>query len=463
MLKITNNTTITAPATANGGAINIIRLSGNEAISIADKIFKAKKEGLKLSKSESHRIYFGDIIDGNEILDEVLISVFTDNKSFTGEPSIEISLHASPYIMQRTLELLVENGAKMAEPGEFSMRAFLNGKLDLAQAEAVADLIASNSKSAHQTAMKQLKGEFSDKLKVLRQQLLDFASLIELELDFAEEDVEFADRSKFIALVTEIKHEVVRLINSFKIGNVLKTGIPVAIVGKPNVGKSTLLNALLQEDKAIVSDIAGTTRDVIEDVINIEGVLFRFIDTAGIRTSADKIEAMGIERTFKKIEEANIVFLLCDAKELDNKETLKKQITEISSTIDKENQKLIVIINKVDKAPLSFNIDDIDNTIISISAKNRNNIDKLEQELLNYIKAFNIEDQSIVTNARHLEALKNTNQTLDNIIQAYENEIPTDLIAIDVRDCLYHLGSITGQIETDELLGNIFGKFCIGK
>jgi len=463
MLKITNNTTITAPATANGGAINIIRLSGNEAISIADKVFKAKKGGLKLSDSESHRIYFGDIIDGNEILDEVLISVFTDNKSFTGEPSIEISLHASPYIMQRTLELLVENGATMAEPGEFSMRAFLNGKLDLAQAEAVADLISSNSKSAHQTAMKQLKGEFSDKLKVLRQQLLDFASLIELELDFAEEDVEFADRSKFIALVTEIKNEVERLIHSFKIGNVLKTGIPVAIVGKPNVGKSTLLNALLQEDKAIVSDIAGTTRDVIEDVINIDGVLFRFIDTAGIRTSADKIEAMGIERTFKKIEEANIVFLLCDADELNNKDTLKKQITEISSTIDQENQKLIVIINKVDKTPLTFNYSDIDNTIISISAKNGNNIDKLELELLNYIKSFNIEDKSIVTNARHLEALKNTNQTLENILQAYENGIPTDLIAIDVRDCLYHLGSITGQIETDELLGNIFGKFCIGK
>jgi len=361
------------------------------------------------------------------------------------------------------LELLVENGAKMAEPGEFSMRAFLNGKLDLAQAEAVADLIASNSKSAHQTAIKQLKGQFSDKLKTLRQQLLDFASLIELELDFAEEDVEFADRSKFIALVTEIKSEVERLIHSFKIGNVLKTGIPVAIVGKPNVGKSTLLNALLQEDKAIVSDIAGTTRDIIEDVINIDGVLFRFIDTAGIRTSADKIEAMGIERTFKKIEEANIVFLLCDAEELENIDILKKQITEINSSINQEEQKLIVIINKVDKAPPSFNFDNIGNSIISISAKNGNNIDKLEQELTNYIKEFNIEDQSIVTNVRHLEALKNTNQTLENILQAYENEIPTDLIAIDVRDCLYHLGSITGQIETDELLGNIFGKFCIGK
>ena len=453
--------TICAPATATGGAINIVRISGPEAINIADNIFKAKRKGFKLSDSESHQIHFGDIIYNDEVLDEALASVFIGKKSYTGENSIELSLHASPYITRKVLELLTAKGARIAEPGEFSMRAFLNGKLDLAQAEAVADLIASSSKSAHDTAMKQLKGEFSNKLKELRQQLLDFASLIELELDFAEEDVEFADRTKFVTLVSEINIEVNRLINSFKIGNVLKTGIPVAIVGKPNVGKSTLLNVLLQDDKAIVSDIEGTTRDVIEDTINVNGVLYRFIDTAGIRKSEDEIEKIGIEKTHKKISEANIVLFLADASEISIIEDLELLLKE-SDIESNENREIIIVLNKIDKTSTLSNLKDSNYNIVNISAKNHN-ITELEEALSRYVEQFNIEDHSIITNARHVEALKNAETSLEAILNGFENGLPTDLVSIDVRECLYHLGSITGQIANDELLGNIFGKFCIGK
>ena len=452
--------TICAPATGSGGAINIVRISGPDAISIADAIFVAKKKDFKLSDSESHQIHFGDIIYENEVLDEVLISVFKDKKSYTGEPSIEISLHASPFILRKTLELLQSKGARIAEPGEFSMRAFLNGKLDLAQAEAVGDIIASASKSAHNTAMRQLKGKFSNKLKNLRQQLMDFASLIELELDFAEEDVEFADRDNFKQLVREINTEVSQLINSFKIGNVLKDGIPVAIVGKPNAGKSTLLNVLLQEDKAIVSDIEGTTRDVIEDVININGVLFRFIDTAGIRESSNTIEKLGIERTYEKISQANIVLLILDANEISSIEDINTQLNAAKLNINNEQQELIIVVNKMDKKHTEINSNDLN--IVYISAK-QHNISSLEEKLEAYVNQFNIQDQSIITNARHLEALKNSKESLDAVLTAFEMNIPTDLIAIDVRSALYHLGSITGQISNDELLGNIFGKFCIGK
>ena len=454
-----NIDTICAPATGNGGAINIIRISGPESIRIADSFFEAKKKGLKLSEAESHTIHFGDIILDNEVLDEVLISIFSGKKSYTGEPSIEISLHASPYILNKTLELIISKGARMAEPGEFSMRAFLNGKLDLAQAEAVGDIIASASKSAHNTAMRQLKGQFSNKLMDLRQQLMDFASLIELELDFAEEEVEFADRNKFKELVHKINTEVSSLIKSFKIGNVLKKGIPVAIIGKPNAGKSTLLNTLLQEDKAIISEIEGTTRDVIEDVININGVLFRFIDTAGIRDSEDVIEKLGIEKTYAKIALANIVLLLLDASEIKTDTDIESQIKTAKLDIDID-QELIIVINKIDKS-YSKLINSKYNTVF-ISAKEKN-IEQLENALNAYVEQFNIEDQSIITNARHLEALQNSKDSLDAINNAFEMGIPTDLIAIDVRTCLYHLGSITGQISNDELLGNIFGKFCIGK
>ncbi len=459
-MSINNSDTICAPATGNGGAINIVRLSGTEAISITDSIFKAKDSKKTVANSASHQLIFGDIYLENEVLDEVLISVFKDKKSYTGEPSVEISLHASPFILNATLQLLMDKGARMAEAGEFSMRAFLNGKLDLAQAEAVGELIASASKSAHNTAMRQLKGSFSNNLMTLRQQLMDFASLIELELDFAEEDVEFADRENFKNLVDNILIEIEALIHSFKIGNVLKEGIPVAIVGKPNTGKSTLLNALLKEDKAIVSDIAGTTRDVIEDVININGVLFRFIDTAGIRDSVDTIEKIGIERTFKKIELANIVLLLLDANEISNNEDIENQIKEANLNINQNEQELIIAINKSDV--INPIIENSDYNIINISAKN-NDIASLETALDTYVQSFNIEDQSIITNARHLEALKKSKESLKDTLNGFDIGIPTDLIAIDVRTCLFHLGSITGQISNDELLGNIFGKFCIGK
>ncbi len=463
MVYLHSKTTICAPATGQGGAINIVRISGPKAIEIADSIFKAKKQNFKLTDSNSHEIHFGDIIDGEKVLDEVLISIFKDSKSFTGEPSAEISLHASPYIMQRTLELLLENGATMAEPGEFSMRAFLNGKLDLAQAEAIGDLIASTSKSAHYTAMRQLKGEFSNRLKTLRTQLLNFASLIELELDFAEEDVEFADRSSFIKLISDISKEVEQLIYSFKIGNVLKNGIPVAIVGKPNVGKSTLLNTLLKEDKAIVSDIAGTTRDTIEDTINIDGVLYRFIDTAGIRQSNDTIESLGIERTYKKINEANIVLILIDAGEIDSEDDIIEQINNTKIDINNSEQEYIIIINKIDKSPIDLNFNNIDKKLVAISAKSQDSIKKLENLLTEYVQQYNIEDNSIITNSRHLEALQHTATSLNAILEGFESGLSTDLIAIDVRTALYHLGSITNEVSNDELLGNIFGNFCIGK
>ena len=451
--------TICAPATGNGGAISIIRVSGPEAIFITDKIFNAKKKDFNLSQSESHQIHFGDIMNGNEVLDEVLISVFNGTKSYSGEPSIEISMHASPYIQNKTLELLMAKGARMAEPGEYTMRAFLNGKLDLAQAEAVGELIASASKSAHNTAMRQLKGNFSSALKELRQKLMDFASLIELELDFAEEDVEFADRENFKNLINNILIEIDRLINSFIIGNVLKKGIPVAIVGKPNSGKSTLLNALLKEDKAIVSDIAGTTRDVIEDIININGVLFRFIDTAGIRSSNDTIEKLGIKRTYEKIKSANIILLLIDANEINSIDDINSLITASKLNINRD-QELIIVINKIDNRMLDIKSNNLN--IVNISAK-ENNIAELETALTHYVNQFNIEDKSIITNARHVEALKKSKESLETILNGFENGLPTDLIAIDVRTALFHIGSITGQVSNDELLGNIFGKFCIGK
>ncbi len=451
--------TICAPATGNGGAISIIRVSGPEAIFITDKIFNAKKKGFKLSQSESHQIHFGDIMNDNEILDEVLVSIFNGSKSYSGEPSVEISMHASPYILNKTLELLMKNGARMAEPGEYTMRAFLNGKLDLAQAEAVGELIASASKSSHNTAIRQLKGDFSNALKELRQKLMDFASLIELELDFAEEDVEFADRENFKNLINNILIEIDRLINSFIIGNVLKKGIPVAIVGKPNSGKSTLLNTLLKEDKAIVSDIAGTTRDVIEDIININGVLFRFIDTAGIRSSNDTIEKLGIERTYEKIKSANIILLLIDANEINSIEDINSIINTSKLNINRD-QELIIVINKIDNIKLNIKSNDIN--IVNISAK-ENNISELEIALTHYVNKFNIEDKSIITNARHVEALKKSKESLETILNGFEYGLPTDLIAIDVRTALFHIGSITGHISNDELLGNIFGKFCIGK
>jgi len=455
--------TICALATAAGsGAIAIIRLSGSEAFAITESIYYPAKKGLKISEAKGHTAHFGLIKNNEEIIDEVLVTIFKNPKSYTGEDSVEISCHGSVFIQQRIIELLLEKGARMAEPGEFSQRAFLNGKFDLTQAEAVADLIASESKTAHQIAMRQLRGTYSNRIKDLRTELLNFASLIELELDFAEEDVEFADRSKFVDLVNKISSEIEKLIHSFKVGNVLKDGIPVAIVGKPNVGKSTLLNALLNEEKAIVSNIPGTTRDVIEDKINLQGTLFRFIDTAGIRQSDDTIESIGIERTYAQLENASIILFLLEAEKDLSIDKIKVQLQEAKISFENESQKLIVLINKTDQIKLP-ELQSNEFELIAISAKNKIGLEKIEEALLHYVQQFNIQSSSIVTNARHIEAFNKSFAALQQILFGFENGIPTDLISIDVRDALYHLGSITGEITNDELLGNIFGKFCIGK
>lgn len=459
-----NQDTICALATAAGsGAIAVIRLSGPEAFAITETIFHPASKELIISNAESHTAHFGLIKQGDEIIDEVLVTLFRNPRSYTGEDSVEISCHGSIYIQQKIIELLLEKGARMAEPGEFSQRAFLNGKFDLTQAEAVADLIASESKTAHQIAMRQLRGTYSNRIKDLRTELLNFASLIELELDFAEEDVEFVDRTEFVKLVNKISSEIKKLVHSFKVGNVLKDGIPVAIVGKPNVGKSTLLNALLNEEKAIVSDIPGTTRDVIEDRINLQGTLFRFIDTAGIRDSKDTIEKIGIERTYSQLEQASIVLFLIESDASLSIDSIKNQLSEAKINFESDEQIIIVLINKTDKIDFSNFQEAKQLKIIGISAKNKIGLQEIEDSLLAYVQQFNIQSSSIVTNSRHIEAFNNSLAALQQILFGFENDIPTDLISIDVRDALYHLGSITGEITNDELLGNIFGKFCIGK
>ncbi len=459
-----NQDTICALATAAGsGAIAVIRLSGPEAFAITETIFHPASKELIISNAESHTAHFGLIKQGDEIIDEVLVTIFKNPRSYTGEDSVEISCHGSIYIQQKIIELLLEKSARMAEPGEFSQRAFLNGKFDLTQAEAVADLIASESKTAHQIAMRQLRGTYSNRIKDLRTELLNFASLIELELDFAEEDVEFVDRTEFVKLVNKISSEIKKLVHSFKVGNVLKDGIPVAIVGKPNVGKSTLLNALLNEEKAIVSDIPGTTRDVIEDRINLQGTLFRFIDTAGIRDSKDTIEKIGIERTYSQLEQASIVLFLIEADASLSIDSIKNQLSEAKINFESDEQIIIVLINKTDKIDFSNFQEAKQLKIIGISAKNKIGLQEIEDSLLAYVQQFNIQSSSIVTNSRHIEAFNNSLAALQQILFGFENDIPTDLISIDVRDALYHLGSITGEITNDELLGNIFGKFCIGK
>ena len=460
-----SNDTICAIATANGaGAIATIRLSGSESIQIASKLFKSHKDDFDLVKAKSHGLYFGKIIDGDELIDEVLLSLFKAPNSYTGEDSIEISCHGSPYIQQRILESLINYGARAAEGGEFTFRAFMNQKFDLSQAEAVADLISSNSKSSHQLALEQMRGGFSAKISELRQKLVDFASLIELELDFSEEDVEFADRTQFKQLLGEITEEVSRLIDSFKVGNVMKHGIPVAIIGKPNVGKSTLLNAILNEEKAIVSDIPGTTRDVIEDTIAINGLTFRFIDTAGLRDAADKIESIGIERTKVKIQQAAIVLYVFDISTTSIEE-IQEVIAEYKSLIEDENKKMILIANKIDQLveiPHGFK-NFVELETLFISAKRKENIHEIAEYLKKAVDKHQISDQAVVSNIRHYEALSKVAEDVEKIEYGMESGIPSDLLTIDIRDALYYLGSITGEVTTDEILGNIFGKFCIGK
>jgi tRNA modification GTPase len=462
------DSTICALATAGQGAISVIRISGPDAIGITETIFQPATDNKKLADQAPNTIHFGTIQNGKEVIDEVLVSLFRAPHSYTGEDSIEISCHASPYIQQKILELLVNKGAEAAKPGEFTQRAFLNGKMDLSQAEAVADLIAAESEGAHRVALQQLRGGFSDRLKSLREQLLHFISMIELELDFSEEDVEFADRGRLIALVDQIAGLLNELISSFQLGNVLKNGVPVAIIGRPNVGKSTLLNAILKEDKAIVSDIEGTTRDSIEDTINLSGIRFRFIDTAGIRETADTIENLGIRRTYQKIEQASIVLLLTEAD--DDPKIIQETVEAIRKQLG-DNKQLVLVLNKADRVPekrqseLQQVISLKDNErIIAISAEKGEQIDGLTRMLLEIVNLGSIRHQDVlISNIRHYNALKSASNSLLRVSEGLTSALPTDLLAQDIREVLHYLGEITGEVTTDEVLGNIFKNFCIGK
>lgn len=460
------NNIIAAISTPAGiGGIAIIRLSGNGCIELVDAVFKSFK-AKKLAEAKAYSVHFGSIIKENVVLDDVLVSVFRNPHSFTGEDIIEISCHGSIYIQQNILQLLISKGASLAQPGEFTQRAFLNGKMDLSQAESVADLIASSSAATHRLAMNQMRGGFSNKLIELRTELLNFTSLIELELDFSEEDVEFANRDHLKEAAHQIESHIKKLADSFGIGNVVKSGIPVAIIGETNAGKSTLLNLLLHEEKAIVSDIHGTTRDVIEDTINIQGLIFRLIDTAGIRDTHDEIESLGIERTFKKIEQANIVLWVADC------ETINEHIEELSQKILPVvgDRKLILIFNKVDiisaerKAEKERLLLDKIPERVFISAKYEQGTNQLEDLLVKTANIPEISEQDIiVTNVRHYEALQNALVAIKRVSEGLDLKISGDFLSQDIRECMYYLGEITGQISTDEILGNIFSKFCIGK
>ena len=463
------NDTIVALATATGvGAISVIRLSGKEAIELADKVFKTLN-GKPLSEAPSHTVHLGTIKSETQVIDECLATIFKGKKSYTGEPVVEFSCHGSAYITQEVIKLCLANGARLAEAGEFTKRAFLNGKLALNQAEAVADLIASDSKASHQVALQQMRGGFTSEIEDLRQELLNFASLIELELDFSEEDVEFADRSQFEQLLKKIKTTLQTLIQSFSAGNAIKNGIPVAIVGKPNAGKSTLLNTLLNEERAIVSDIAGTTRDTIEETLHIDGFTFRFIDTAGIRDTKDQIEAIGVEKAKEKIKKAQLILYLYNEKE----NTTDEVIHFVTENYHKE-AKFILLHNKIED--LQEGIPPFDNEILAsipeeyifsqlrISAKENINIDELKKILSLYVKNLSPSaGNTIITNIRHYEALNNALQALEKVEEGIQIHLSGDLLAIDIRETLYHLGSITGAVSNDELLGNIFSRFCIGK
>lgn len=460
-----NNDTIVALATAPGtGAIAVLRLSGKDAISIVEKVFTNKSQERKtLQDKPGNTIHFGLINDDETIIDEVLVSLFKAPHSYTGEDVLEISCHGSQFIQQQLLSLFVRNGARLANPGEFTLRAFLNGKFDLSQAEAVADLIASNSTVSHQVAMSQMRGGFSGKIKILRENLVDFASLIELELDFSEEDVEFADRTELKNLVISIQRIIERLVDSFEVGNVIKNGIPVAIVGKPNAGKSTLLNVLLDEDKAIVSEIPGTTRDTIEDEMSIGGVLFRFIDTAGIRDTSDVIEQIGVNKALQAMQKSAIVIYLFDAHQLSSRD-IDVEIDKLKEHIG--NSQLLIVCNKIDTenlVELQKEFAGFEN-LIYISAKEHLYIDDLKTKLVAMFDSRTINvTETVVTNVRHVDALRKANSSLYKVMEGLNKNIQSDFLAIDIRYALEALGTITGQVTSDELLGNIFGRFCIGK
>ncbi|CAD7798392.1 tRNA modification GTPase MnmE [Chryseobacterium aquaeductus] len=460
-----NHDTICALATANGiGAIGIIRISGDDAISVCSKIF----EGKNLEKAQSHTVHYGFIKDDNEMIDEVMVSVFKAPKTFTAEDSVEISFHGSPHIAKKILEVLIKNGARMAKAGEFTMRAFINGRIDLSQAESIADLIASENEASRKVALNQLKGGITNEISFLRTDLLNFVSLIELELDFAEEDVEFADRSALNQLLDKIENKLNSLIESFQYGNAIKNGTAVAIIGKPNAGKSTLLNALLKEERAIVSNIAGTTRDTIEEILHIKGHAFRLIDTAGLRDTIDEIEAIGVKKAKEKVDNANVLVYLIDAAT----EDFSDDIQMIQSLI-REDLKSIICATKIDEvSPNHYqNVESVlrnaisqDFDFITISAVENQNIEDLKNELSSYVEQLKSEENNVViTNQRHFEALQKSKEAINKVKEAITTQISTELLAYELRNALEHLGEISGEVTNDEVLGNIFSKFCIGK
>jgi len=457
--------TIVALSTAPGtGAIAVIRLSGPEALAFVDAMFIPSRKGVTLLEAEGNTAHFGRIMDGENVLDEVVVTVFRAPHSYTGEDVAEISCHGSPYIQQRLLELLTSRGIRQAGPGEFTLRAFRNGKMDLSQAEAVADLVASQTRASHDLALQQMRGGYSDRIGRLRKELVDFTALVELELDFSEEDVQFADRSALAATLQKLKQELGELEKSFSMGNVLKQGIPVAIIGKPNVGKSTLLNAILNEERAIVSDIPGTTRDAIEDTIVMEGIPFRFIDTAGLRESADIVEGLGMERTKEKIAQAQIILCVFDISETDWDE-LREMHEQCQSDLDLGRKHVIMVGNKTDKlaeTPRHFR-DLVEWETVFVSAKRKENIHMLAQSLLRVVDMESISDRTLVSNTRHVEALARALQALERVHEGMDQALTSDLLTSDIRDALYHLGTITGEITNEEILGSIFSRFCIGK
>lgn len=468
------NDTIIALATPSGvGAIAVIRISGKDAIPVVSGVFRSVS-GKNLRLQKSHTIHLGFIEDGTHSLDKVLVSIFKNPNSYTGEDVVEISCHGSTYIQQQIIQLFLRKGCRMATAGEFTLRAFLNGKLDLSQAEAVADLIASDNEASHQVAMQQMRGGFSNEIKKLREELLNFASLIELELDFAEEDVQFADRAQFRALLEKIREVLKRLIDSFAIGNVIKNGVPIAIVGNPNVGKSTLLNTLLNEERAIVSEIAGTTRDSIEDEMTIGGIGFRFIDTAGIRDTVDTIERIGIQRTFEKIAQAQVVVYLLDATTMASEKSSipSPMIAEIGKIREAHPRKpLIAVVNKTDLSDqqtisgIQEHLAKIDGISVQmLSAKKGTGVEELKEKLLALVHSGALSrNETIVTNSRHYDALIKALEEIQKVQEGMAAGVPGDLLSIDIRQALYHFGEITGEITSDDLLGNIFANFCIGK